>query len=300
VIPGQFAGVMGPRRDPWVIEASPFHNRSYGAYPEFEFDHQERGDEDRRIFEAPNVALPEWLSTTRLTDRLALRNLLEQQHRYFDHTAESQSLDRHRQAALSLLADHRVKQAFDVTRASPQVQTRYGQNSFGWSLLMAKRLIMAGVNLVQVNLGNNETWDTHGNAFPHLKEKLLPPMDRAVSALLEDLHQEGLLNDTLVVMASEFGRTPKISTLVQHYKGPGRDHWGTVQSILLAGGGIQGGRIVGASDAMGGHPRRDPQTPENFAATIYHALGLPKTTHWRDDLDRPNFIYHGEPIPGLS
>ena len=300
VIPGQFAGVMGSRRDPWVIEAAPFHNKSYGAFPEFAFDHQERGDADRRVFEAPNVALPEWLTSSRLNDRLALRKLIENQQRVFDQAAETQSLDRHRAAALSLLADPKVKQAFDVTRADEKLQERYGRNSFGWSLLMAKRLVATGVNLVQVNLGNNETWDTHGNAFPHLKDKLFPPTDRAVSALLDDLHVDGLLQDTLVVMAGEFGRTPKVFGLPTAYKLPGRDHWGAVQSIFLAGGGIQGGRVIGSSDNLGAHPATEAQKPENFAATIYRALGLPKTTHWRDDLDRPNYIYHGEPIPGLT
>src|SRR5260370_41340029 len=117
---------------------------------------------------------------------------------------------------------------------------------------MAGRLLEGGVNLVQVNLGNNETWDTHGNAFPHLKEKLFPPTDKALSALLDDLTERGLLNDTLIVMAGEFGRTPRISTLTQFYKGPGRDHWGAVQTVFFAGGGVRGGTVVGASDRNGG------------------------------------------------
>jgi uncharacterized protein (DUF1501 family) len=179
------------------------------------------------------------------------------------------------------------------------VLDRYGRNAFGWSLLMARRLVEAGVGLVQVNLGNNETWDTHGNAFPHLKDKLLPPTDRALSALLDDLSESGLLENTLVVVASEFGRTPKISTLPAFYKLPGRDHWGAVQSVLLAGGGTHGGRVVGASDKHGGFPARDPQAPENLAATIYQSLGLPKTAEWSDTQGRPNAVYNGEPIGGL-
>lgn len=154
--------------------------------------------------------------------------------------------------------------------------------------------------MVQVNLGNNETWDTHGNAFPHLKNYLFPPMDQAVSALLEDLHDRGLLESTLVVMAGEFGRTPKVFGLPQHYALPGRDHWGAVQSVLLAGGGIQGGRIVGSSDEIGAYPRDDPQKPENFAATIYEGLGIPRHATWHDMLDRPFSLYHGDPIPGLT
>src|SRR5438094_10499329 len=149
---------------------------------------------------------------------------------------------------------------------------------------MARRLVEAGVNLVQVNLGNNETWDTHGNAFPHLKDKLFPPTDNALSALLEDLHASGLLESTLIVMAGEFGRTPKISTLPQHYKLPGRDHWGAVQTVFLAGGGIRGGQVIGSSDRHGGHPATLPQAPENLATTIYEALGVPRTALWYDQL----------------
>src|SRR5262249_54353531 len=143
----------------------------------------------------------------------------------------SASFDRYRQTAISLLTQARTRQAFDIRKASPQVLDRYGRNSFGWSLLLARRLVEAGVNLVQVNLGNNETWDTHGNAFPHLKDKLFPPTDQALSALLDDLHDRGLLDSTLIVMAGEFGRTPKISTLPQSYPLPGRDHWGAVQTV---------------------------------------------------------------------
>src|SRR5438045_3548307 len=146
-----------------------------------------------------------------------------------------------------MLLDGRVHRALDVHTVDSRVQDRYGRNSFGWSLLMARQLVEAGVSLVQVNLGNMSTWDTHGNAAEHLRDKLFPPTDRAVSALLDDLHDRGLLDSTLVVMASEFGRTPGISG-GPSYKTPGRNHWGGVQSILLAGGGIQGGRVIGASD----------------------------------------------------
>ena len=160
--------------------------------------------------------------------------------------------------------------------------------------------VEAGVSLVQVNLGNNETWDTHGEAFPHLKDKLLPPTDRALSALLDDLSESGLLESTLIVMAGEFGRTPKITHLPQHYKLPGRDHWGAVQTVLFAGGGVRGGTVIGSSDRIGGYPASDPQTPEQMAATIYEALGIPATAVWHDEQDRPHAIYHGEPIVGLS
>ncbi len=152
---------------------------------------------------------------------------------------------RHRQNAISLLTDPKVRRAFDVRHAPAKVLERYGNNAFGWSLLVAARLVEAGVNLVQVNLGNNETWDTHGNAFPHLKDHLFPPTDKALSALLDDLHDRGLLRRTLIVMAGEFGRTPKVFGLPQFYKLPGRDHWGAVQTVFFAGGGVRGGTVVG-------------------------------------------------------
>lgn len=300
VIPGQHAGEMGPQHDPWLIEASPFHNRAYGAFPEYSFDHQQRGQADERIFQAPQMNLPAGLGLRDVAGRVELLELLQQQRGKLSAFAETQQFDRLRQGAVSLLTDSVVHRALDVTRADDRTLDRYGRNSFGWSLLMARRLVSAGVNLVQVNLGNDETWDTHGNAFPHLKNKLLPPTDRAVSALLDDLHSTGELDETLIVMASEFGRTPQITRLEKHYKLPGRDHWGAVQSVWLAGGGVTGGNVIGASDPHGAYPSQQPVKPENLAATIYQALGIPPTAVWHDTQDRPHQIYHGQPIAGLS
>lgn len=300
VIPGAFAGVMGRLREPWFIEASPYDPLAYGAFPEYEFDHQQRPIKVKRTtFTAPDLSLPEGLSNDRLDNRLHLLETIDRQRQQLERNATVKTFDRFRAGAVGLLTSPRVRKAFDVTTAEPRVLDRYGNNAFGWSLLMARRLVEAGVNLVQVNLGNNETWDTHGNAFPHLKEKLFPPTDRALSALLDDLNESGLLDSTLIVMAGEFGRTPKITTLPQYYKLPGRDHWGAVQTIFFAGGGTRGGTVVGSSDKNGGYPSSEPQTPENMAATIYHALGIPTTAEWHDALGRPFAIYHGEPISGL-
>jgi len=300
VIPGQFGGAMGPKADPWFIEASPFDATAYGAYPEYEFDHQNRARAAKsKRFQVPDLTLPEGLAGPRFSNRLDLLAHLDHQREQLDRSARLERFDTFRQAAVSLLVDPKIRRSFDVEGADPKLLDRYGRNSFGWSLLMARRLVESGVSLVQVNLGNNETWDTHGNAFPHLKDNLLPPMDRAVSALLDDLQGTGLLDSTLIVMAGEFGRTPRISHLPSAYKLPGRDHWGRVQSVLLAGGGVIGGRAVGASDKIGAHPASDPQTPENLAATIYHSLGIPPQAAWHDDLDRPHQVYHGEPIAGL-
>lgn len=297
VLPGQFGGEMGSHRDPWFIEASPYNAKSYGAYPEYEF-HFVRGRErnPNLKFQSPNLSLPQGLSRSRLADRDALRGLLDQQCRELEQAASTEAFDRHRQAAISLLTDTSVQRAFDVHNADPQTLDRYGRNAFGWSLLMARQLVQAGVNLIQVNLGNNESWDTHENNFPLLRDCLLPPTDRGISALLDDLQTLGLLDETLIVMCGEMGRTPKINAGGGESKMVGRDHWGAVQSVLIAGGGIRGGVVVGASDKNGAYPASDAQLPENLAATIYRALGIPDTAAWKDEVDRPHHIYHGEPI----
>jgi len=292
--------MLGPRRDPWVVEASPYEPAAYGAYPEYEFDHQQRPlPAKKRCYQAPNLSLPEGLAADHFGHRLGLLALVDHQRRDLDRLANVEHFDRFQQGVVSLLTEPKVRHAFDVVHADVKTQDRYGRNAFGWSLLMARRLVEAGVNLVQVNLGNNETWDTHGNAFPHLRDKLFPPTDRALSALLDDLYDAGLLESTLIVMAGEFGRTPKITTLPQHYKLPGRDHWGAVQTVFFAGGGTQGGLAVGASDKNGGYPVADPQTPEDMAATIYHSLAIPETAAWHDATSRPHHVYLGKPIRGL-
>lgn len=299
-IPGQFGGLMGSRHDPWFLEMSPYHPQHYGAFPEFLFHHEKGRVTDEALrFQAPHLALPEGLTLARVLDRVSLRNELERQARTMAEVADGGAFDQYRSAAVSLLANSRVHDAFNLDQAPAAQLDRYGRNSFGWSLLMARRLLETGVRLIQVNLGNNETWDTHQAAFPNLRDHLLPPLDRAVSALLDDLAASGLLDETLVVMGSEFGRTPKISTLPGAAL-PGRDHWGACQTIWLAGGGVRGGNVVGASDSHGAYPEHDPQTPENLAATIYEALGLPRSLTWNDLTGRPHFLYHGEPIKGLT
>jgi hypothetical protein len=301
VIPGQFGGLMGSHRDPWFIEASPFDSNSYGAYPEYIFDHQDRPGvvSANRKFQIPDLTFPSEMPLNRFGRRMDLLQTIEQQRMSLDRMATNATFDQSRQRAISLLTDPKIKRGLDVYSEPPETLDRYGRNSFGWSLIMARNLIQLGVNLVQVNLGSNESWDTHGEAFPHLKDKLLPPTDKALSALLDDLHERGMLDDTLIVMAGEFGRAPKISHLPQFYKLPGRDHWGPVQTVFFAGGGTQGGRVVGSSDKIGGYPAADPQKPENLAATIYSALGLPETAAWYDDLKRPTHIFEGAPITGL-
>jgi len=300
VIPGQLAGQMGKIHDPWFLEMSPYHPLHYGAFPEYLFHHEKGAVQEPGLsFQAPHLSLPQGLSEERVLNRVALRDALEVQARAYTDVVEDVGFDNYRQAAISLLTNGSVKDAFDLGKADPKWLDRYGHNSFGWSLLMARQLVEAGISLIQVNLGNNETWDTHQALFPNMKNYLLPPMDRAVSALLDDLDSRGLLDETLVVMGSEFGRTPRISG-IPGARLPGRDHWGGCQSILLAGGGVQGGAVIGASDRIGAFPAEAVQRPENLAATIYEALGLPRTAEWHDPLDRPHSIYDGEPIKGLT
>ncbi len=302
VIPGAYGGLMGRGRDPLFIEASPYGNPMWrGAYPEYTFAQLPKDPPrtpDQRIYQAPNITLAEGTSVDRLDGRVHLLDAVDQQRRALESSATAQGYDDHRQRAIALLTDARVRQAFDVTRAEPRTQERYGRNSFGWSLLMTFRLLQAGVRMIQVNLGNNETWDTHGDLFPRLRDKLFPPTDRALCALLDDLQASGLLDSTLLVLGSEFGRTPRLST-EQPFNGPGRNHWGAVQSVWFAGGGIRGGTVIGSSDRLGAYPASQPQTPENLAATIYHALGIPATAQWHDTIGRPHHVYHGQPIPGL-
>lgn len=302
-IPGAYGGLMGRHADPLFIEASPYGNPMWrGAYPEYTFPNSARqppATPDQRVFQAPNIALTPGMTGDRLHGRFTLLDQVDRQRQALEQSATTQSFDEHRQSAIALLADPSVRRALDVTRADARTQERYGRNSFGWSLLMAFRLVEAGVNLIQVNLGNNETWDMHGDIFPRLRDKLFPPTDKALCALIDDLRSSGLFDSTLIVMGSEFGRTPRLSTLADSYTGPGRDHWGAVQSIFFAGGGIRGGTVVGSSDRLGAYPASSPQTPENMAATIYHALGIPATAMWQDTVGRPYHVYHGQPIAGL-
>lgn len=303
-IPGQFAGELGDRAEPWFIEASQYRDTSYvhGAFPEYGFQRQRgRAVPAGYRYEAPRLEIAGGMLRNEFQSRVGLLRSIESQRVQLDLGAEQQQYDRHREAAVSMLLEGQVHRALDVHAADERLQDRYGRNSFGWSLLMARQLVEAGVSLVQVNLGNDESWDTHEAAFRNLRESLLPPTDRAVSALVQDLSERGLLEDVLIVMAGEFGRTPKVFTFPgAETKLPGRDHWGAVQTVFFAGGGVRGGVVVGESDATGGYPKSDAQTPENMAATIYQALGLPREVVWKDAFERPHQVYHGEPIVGLT
>lgn len=267
--PGQDAGFLGPRHDPWQLRLDP--NR-----PESRDD---------------SLALPPGLDPDRLHRR---RHLLGQ--------AALPSLDDafadQQDAALAMLCNGRVGRALDTSGEDPRLADRYGRHLFGRSLLMARRFVEAGVPIVQATMGIVQTWDTHVANFPRLKNELLPPLDRAVSALIDDLDTRGLLDETLVVMLGEFGRTPRIHPL-KPGDIPGRDHWPAVFPAVFAGAGVVGGQLIGKSDRLGARPLSRPFGPPDLAATIYRALGVDPSTEVRDRLGRPIRLTAGERIDPL-
>src|SRR4029077_19258889 len=175
-----------------------------------------------------------------------------------------------------------------------RTRDRYGRTPFGQGLLLARRLFEAGVGLVTVNWARDDAfWDTHADNCNQLKRSLLPPFDLGFSALLEDLAQRGLLDDTLVVCFGEFGRTPEINGRA------GRDHWAACNSVVLAGGGVRGGHVLGASDRIAAYPTSAPVSPGDLAATIYHSLGVDPHTEVRDPFNRPLNLINGRPVLSL-
>ena len=267
--PGQDAGFLGPRHDPWQLRLDP----------------QKLDAKD------DSLALPPGLDADRLHRR---RHLLGQ-------TAlqgpENGFLD-HQDAALAMLGNGAIGKAMDPDGEDPKTVERYGKHLFGRSLLIARRLVEAGVPVVQATMGIVQTWDTHVSNFPRLKDSLLPPLDRAVTALLDDLGDRGLLDETLVVMLGEFGRTPKVHPL-KPGDVPGRDHWPKVFPAVFAGGGVVGGQVIGKSDKLGAYPASASFGPPDLAATVYHALGVDPATELRDRLGRPIRLCSGEVMTPL-
>ena len=192
-----------------------------------------------------------------------------------------------------MLTTKRLTQAFELDHESPVLREKYGRTETGQSLLLARRLVESGVSIVQVNVGRVQNWDTHSNIFPRLKDTLLPPVDRGVSTLLDDLASRGMLDETLVIMLGEFGRTPTINS--NH----GRDHWGSCFFGLFAGAGVQPGQVIGRSDKEGGYPVTDPYSPSDLGATVYHLLGIPDDVEIRDRLNRPIRLNQGHVIEPL-
>jgi len=275
VWPGQDAGFLGRNTDPWLFTCKP-------------------AAADFRI---PELSLPAEVPSARLRGR---HSLLQQVNRRLDDVERRGVLshfDRQSQQAFDLLRSPRSREAFRLDREPAAARDRYGRSQFGQSVLLARRLVEAGVSLVQVNWfrgpdepSDNPCWDSHTKETERLKTVLAPPMDQAYSALLDDLSQRGLLDETLVVCMAEFGRSPKMNPA------GGRDHWGYVYSVALAGGGVRGGQVYGASDKEGAQPKDGRVQPHDLSATIFHCLGYPAETEIHDTLGRPLPISRGEVI----
>jgi hypothetical protein len=276
LVAGQTPGFLGPDAEPYLLE----------------------GDPSAADFQVPGLKRLADVPSVRLQRR---RSLLEAVNQTLDRAVSRSTFARDDTLftqAFDMVTSERTRRAFDLSREPRTLRERYGAHKFGQSCLLARRLVEAGVRLVTVNWPRepgdldkgNPVWDTHSDHAGRLKENLMPPMDMAVSALLEDLAQRGLLEETLVVWMGEFGRTPKFNPQ------GGRDHWGTVFSAMLAGGGVRPGIVHGASDPIGAFPESDRVGPEELHATFYHCLGIPPESEIVDRLSRPQRACEGEPI----
>ncbi len=268
--PGQHAGFLGGAHDPLLVTQDP-------NSPQFRMD---------------SFSLPTGIDSKRMETR---RRLLD---RVATAPEGDNAFRKHQQLAFEMLTSGRVAEAFRLEREPDRVRDRYGRNQFGQSLLLARRLSQAGVPIIQANMGIVQSWDTHADNWGRLKNRLLPWLDQGLSALIDDLQSNCRLDDTLVAALGEFGRTPKISTLPGE-KIPGRDHWASVYSGLFAGGGVQGGRVIGKSDRTGAFPITDSYTPYDVGATIYRALGINADAEIRDPLNRPSRLNAGRVIEGV-
>jgi hypothetical protein len=278
VWPGQDAGFLGQACDPWLLNAR-------------------LTPEGYRIKE---IDLPAELDLDRLGRRRNLLNHLRNGLDAMDQDPTAKLFDTQTRRAFDLLASPQARRAFNLDQEPESIRERYGVTPFGQGVLLARRLVESGVRLVQVNWYRgpdepsvNPCWDSHAQESARLREVLMPPMDRAYSALLEDLDRRGLLGETLVVCMAEFGRTPRLDS-----RG-GRGHWGSVFSVALAGGGIRGGQVYGASDRIGAYPREGRVRPEDLSATIFHCLGHRPQAEFHDPLGRPYPISRGEVLRAI-
>lgn len=283
---GTYAGFLGPKHDP-LEQAAANKAGVPAAHP---------------------TVLPPEVAEARLAARHGLLALLERQDAALQATGGA-GLDPARDRAMRMIASPAVRRAFDLDREPPRVRDLYGRNEYGEGFLLARRLVETGVPVVSViwmyvmpNGAVANVWDNHGGTgglggitgYAMLREKYcLPPLDRGLAALLGDLADRGMLDRTLVAVAGEFGRTPKING------NAGRDHWGPAQSVLLAGGGVRGGQVYGATDRIAAYPVDRPVSPEDYLATIYHAMGLPPDAEVRDREGRPHRVVDGTPVTAL-
>ncbi|MBA4190504.1 MAG: DUF1501 domain-containing protein [Planctomycetaceae bacterium] len=270
--PGQYAGFLGPKHDIMQVNDDP--NK-----PDFRID---------------NLRPAQGMDVDQLKDRMALLEAVNSQQRWLSESAETKKMSDQQQQAVSVLTSGKVARAFDIDREPATVRDKYGRHAFGQSILLARRLVEAGVPVVQANMGRVQNWDTHGDNFKRMKNELLPPVDRGVSALLDDLSDRGMLEDTMVMVLGEFGRTPKVDN-----KNAGRDHWAACFCGLFAGAGIQPGQVIGKSDKSGGYPSTTPYSPDDIGATVYSVLGVDPHAEVRDRLNRPVQLNRGRVITSL-
>ena len=271
---GQTAGFLGKLYDPFVLNADPSEPN----------------------FQVPDMLPPEYLPAVRVDRRRAWRGLIDKSVQQFESNPDARLLDSTFHQAYTLMSSAKAREAFDLQKEPEDSRSRYGQNRFGQSCLLARRLIEAGVRFVTVNMFETVfdeiTWDIHGSSpFSPIgcyRDLVGPMFDAAFTQLLADLHQRGLLDNTLVVATGEFGRTPKVNPA------GGRDHWPQCWSMLFAGGGVKGGQIVGESDEIAGAPKTRPVSPAEVAATIYQALGISLETELPGASGRPiRLVDHG-------
>ncbi|MBX7168851.1 MAG: DUF1501 domain-containing protein [Pirellulales bacterium] len=271
MLPGQTAGFLGPSFEPLRILRDP----------------------NQTPFQVPELQLPAGMTAGDLSERERLLELVDAQTAA---ASEAPKVDQYWRRAFDVLQSDAMRKALDLDSEPAAVRDRYGRNTHGQSVLLARRLVENGVRFVsvydKVHNGLNN-WDTHVNNFGRLKDELLPPCDLAFSALVEDLEARGLLDTTLVVWIGEFGRTPRINS------SGGRDHWPDCFSTVLAGGGVRGGALHGASDRLGAYPERDPATPGDLTATIFWRFGIDPHAEISDSLGRAYRLAEGEPWRGL-
>jgi uncharacterized protein (DUF1501 family) len=271
------------------------------------------GDPNSAAGAIPGLVAQEGLPTIRHNDRLSLKQALDHYAQRLEADPRALDMSRQFQQAYALLASPAAREAFNLDAEPAAIRDRYGRHRSGQALLLARRLVEAGVPYINViwnhsNRGQDDApddtdlygWDTHNDIFAALKDRLLPRFDESFSALIEDLDQRGLLSQTLVVCMGEFGRAPRVA-LEPKFAGatPGRKHWASVYSIVASGAGVSRGAVLGASDRLGGEPVTDKYGPWDVAATMYSALGIDPRGHYTDTFGRPYLITSGRPIEAL-